>query len=304
MAKETGSEISFQDAANVARRVKMVLAQESGQGSNKRSHHSGIFSGASSGGKDYFGRGNPPKPFQSTLQAFHGVPGGRVLICSRQGQQSQQPKSCYTCGDTRHIARFCPRALSSSQHQCSHAMVLAPGVPPPSQIAKGRGRGVRGGGQVVRGGGQAARGGSQLVGGRPRDVVQSGTVSICSREASVLYDPGSIYSYVSSYFAPYLVMPRDSLSASVYVSTPVGDSIMVDRVYHTCVVVIGGLETHVDLLLLDMVDFDVILGMDWLSPYHAILDCHAKTVTLALLGLPNLEWRGFLVILLAGLSHV
>ncbi|XP_019244257.1 PREDICTED: uncharacterized protein LOC109224125, partial [Nicotiana attenuata] len=30
--------------------------------------------------------------------------------------------------------------------------------------------------------------------------------------------------------------------------------------------------------LLDMVDFDVIMGMDWLSPYHAILDCHAKTV--------------------------
>ncbi|XP_070008291.1 uncharacterized protein, partial [Nicotiana sylvestris] len=40
------------------------------------------------------------------------------------------------------------------------------------------------------------------------------------------------------------------------------------------------------LLLLDMVDFDVILGMDWLSPYHAILDCHAKTVTLALPDLP------------------
>ncbi|XP_070040612.1 uncharacterized protein [Nicotiana tomentosiformis] len=32
--------------------------------------------------------------------------------------------------------------------------------------------------------------------------------------------------------------------------------------------------------------------MDWLSPYHAILDCHAKTVTLALLGLPRLELRG------------
>ncbi|XP_070004179.1 uncharacterized protein [Nicotiana sylvestris] len=31
--------------------------------------------------------------------------------------------------------------------------------------------------------------------------------------------------------------------------------------------------------------------MDWLSPYHAILDCHAKAVTLALLGLPQLEWR-------------
>ncbi|XP_070037272.1 uncharacterized protein [Nicotiana tomentosiformis] len=41
-----------------------------------------------------------------------------------------------------------------------------------------------------------------------------------------------------------------------------------------------------------MVDFDVILGMDVLSPYHAILDCHAKMVTLAISGLPQLEWKG------------
>ncbi|XP_070029922.1 uncharacterized protein [Nicotiana sylvestris] len=73
---------------------------------------------------------------------------------------------------------------------------------------------------------------------------------------------------------------------------PVGDSIVVDRVYRSCMVVIGSFETSVDLLLLDMVDFDIILGMDWLSPYYAILDCHAKTVTLALPGLPHLEWRG------------
>ncbi|XP_070034529.1 uncharacterized protein [Nicotiana tomentosiformis] len=87
-------------------------------------------------------------------------------------------------------------------------------------------------------------------------------------------------------------MPRGSLSAPVYVSTPVGDSIVVDRVHRLCVVTIRSLETSVDLLLLDMVDFDVILGMDWLSPYHAILDCHAKMVTLAMLGLPRLGLRG------------
>ncbi|XP_070054205.1 uncharacterized protein [Nicotiana tomentosiformis] len=88
-----------------------------------------------------------------------------------------------------------------------------------------------------------------------------------------------------------MVMPRDSLSAPLYVSTPVGDSIIVDRVYRSCVISIGSLKTSVDLLLLDMVDFDVILGIDWLSSYHAILDCHAKTVTLAMAGLPRLEWR-------------
>ncbi|XP_070046755.1 uncharacterized protein [Nicotiana tomentosiformis] len=43
-----------------------------------------------------------------------------------------------------------------------------------------------------------------------------------------------------------------------------------------------------------MVDFDVIFDMDWLSPCHAIPDCHAKTVTLAVLGFPRVEWRGSL----------
>ncbi|XP_070032786.1 uncharacterized protein [Nicotiana tomentosiformis] len=65
-----------------------------------------------------------------------------------------------------------------------------------------------------------------------------------------------------------------------------------DRVYRSCVVTIRSLDTCVDIRLLDMVDFYVILGMDWLSPYHAILDCHAKTMTLALPGLPRLEWKG------------
>ncbi|XP_070050905.1 uncharacterized protein [Nicotiana tomentosiformis] len=74
-------------------------------------------------------------------------------------------------------------------------------------------------------------------------------------------------------------------------STLEGDSVVVDHVYRSCVVTIGSFETSVDILLIDVVDFDVILGMDWLSPYHAILDCQAKTVTLAMPGLPHLECK-------------
>ena len=33
-----------------------------------------------------------------------------------------------------------------------------------------------------------------------------------------------------------------------------------------------------DLILLDIHDFDVILGMDWLSIHHAIVDCYRKEV--------------------------
>ncbi|XP_070032230.1 uncharacterized protein [Nicotiana tomentosiformis] len=117
----------------------------------------------------------------------------------------------------------------------------------------------------------------------------------CWRDASVLFDLGSTYSYISSLFSPYLDVSRESLGVSVYVSIPLGDSVVVDCVYRSCGVTFCGCETRTDLLLLDIVDFEVILGMDWLSSYHAILDSHANTVTLVMSEMPRLEWRGLSV---------
>ena len=47
--------------------------------------------------------------------------------------------------------------------------------------------------------------------------------------------------------------------------------------YRSCLVTFLGSNTHVDFVILEMVDFDVILGMTWLSPNIAILDCNAKS---------------------------
>ncbi|XP_070046500.1 uncharacterized protein [Nicotiana tomentosiformis] len=132
---------------------------------------------------------------------------------------------------------------------------------------------------------QPAKCGAQSVQGHPRGRV-------CHMDASVLFEPGSTYSFVSSYFASYLDMPRGYLNIHFHVSTPIGDSIIVDHMYHPCVVTVGGYETRIDFLLLNMVDFEVILGMDWLSSCHAILDCHDKTVMLMMPRLPRLEWKG------------
>ncbi|XP_070004679.1 uncharacterized protein [Nicotiana sylvestris] len=106
----------------------------------------------------------------------------------------------------------------------------------------------------------------------------SGIVPICHRNASILFDPGSTYSYVSSYFVPYLGLSRDCLCSPVYVSTLMGDSLVVDHMHQSCLITLSGFVTRANLLLLSMVDFDVILGMDWLLPNYAILDCHAKTM--------------------------
>ena len=50
----------------------------------------------------------------------------------------------------------------------------------------------------------------------------------------------------------------------IRVSTHVGESVIVEKVYRSCLVSFVGSNTHVDLVILEMVDLDVILGMTWL----------------------------------------
>ena len=125
-------------------------------------------------------------------------------------------------------------------------MISAPVATPPAQLARGGGQAGRG---RPRGGGQAryyalpAR--TEVV---ASDSVITGIVPVCHRDASVLFDPGSTYSYVSSYFASYLGVSRDSLSSPVYMSTLVGNYVVVDQIYQFCVVTFCGFETREDLL--------------------------------------------------------
>ncbi|CAA0829980.1 Unknown protein, partial [Striga hermonthica] len=46
---------------------------------------------------------------------------------------------------------------------------------------------------------------------------------------------------------------------------------------------IGGRLLSTDAFILEMRDFDLILGMDWLSFYHADIRCHDRDITLYLL---------------------
>ena len=56
------------------------------------------------------------------------------------------------------------------------------------------------------------------------------------------------------------------------VSLPAGDPLIADRVVRDSRVLIEGQEFPADLVALDMRDFDVVLGMDWLSRHRATLD--------------------------------
>ncbi|RVW63783.1 Transposon Ty3-G Gag-Pol polyprotein [Vitis vinifera] len=123
------------------------------------------------------------------------------------------------------------------------------------------------------------------------DVV-TGTLRIHTLFARVLIDPGSTHSFVSVSFAGLLGLPVASMDFDLIVATPVGDSVVASRMLRNCIVMIGYREMPVDLVLLDLQDFDVILGMDWLASYHASVDCFEKRVTFSILGQPKFSFEG------------
>ncbi|XP_020524745.1 uncharacterized protein LOC110007553 [Amborella trichopoda] len=119
-----------------------------------------------------------------------------------------------------------------------------------------------------------------------------GTLSICGVRAKALIDPCSSHSFVAPHFACHLTVTPTCLNYTLTVSTLVGDSLETDRVFRQCGINIDGCDLPVDLILLDIQDFDVILGMDWLYTYHATVNCHEKMVTFKCLDQVVLHFEG------------
>ncbi|XP_057250746.1 uncharacterized protein LOC104908979 [Beta vulgaris subsp. vulgaris] len=68
--------------------------------------------------------------------------------------------------------------------------------------------------------------------------------------------------------------------SAMSVTIPNGESILCDVMYRNCPILIGGCEFQVDLVQFELTDFDVILGMNWLSKYKADINCLNHEITL------------------------
>lgn len=107
----------------------------------------------------------------------------------------------------------------------------------------------------------------------------------------VLFDMGSNLSYMSIYFSSCFDTTFDPLDVIIYVYTPIEDSLLVDQVYTYLIMTFASHETMVNLHFIDMIDFYVIMGMDWLSFYHVFIDCYAMILTLALSCMTKIAWK-------------
>ena len=89
-----------------------------------------------------------------------------------------------------------------------------------------------------------------------------------------------MHSFASMPFLDLFQVETQPLGARMRVSLPTGYPLFSDRVVRDSRVLIGGQEFPADLVALDMRDFDVVLGMNWLSSHRATLDCYKKEVKL------------------------
>ena len=83
------------------------------------------------------------------------------------------------------------------------------------------------------------------------DVVTS-TLRIHTLFSRALIDPSSTYSFVSVSFVGLLGMPIDNMDFDLFVATPLGDSIVVNKILRDCCMMIGYREMTIDLILLDL----------------------------------------------------
>ncbi|XP_070054418.1 uncharacterized protein [Nicotiana tomentosiformis] len=115
-----------------------------------------------------------------------------------------------------------------------------------------------------------------------------------ARGSSVLAGHGTSMGGAQSSGEPnrfYAMSGRQSAEASPDVVT-VGESIVAVRIYMDCVVTVHDRDTMANLIELWMINFDVIMGMDWLYSCFSKLDCRTKIMRLEFPNEPTVEWEG------------
>ena len=92
-----------------------------------------------------------------------------------------------------------------------------------------------------------------------------GNFTIFDTIVHALIDPGSTHSYVCTDIPNLGNLPRSETEYDILVTNPLGHSVTVNKVYRDCLIRIREYKFLGDLIELSFREFDVILGMDWLS---------------------------------------
>ena len=140
-----------------------------------------------------------------------------------------------------------------------------------------------------RGRGQGPQAGTSGVQGRVYSITPSvestdqpvihGTFLLSRLWARVLFDSGASHSFIIASVVIELGLKVKALEEPLYVSSPLGIRARIGMICRGYELEISGILLTVDLRVIDMSEFDVILGMDWLTAYKVVIDCERRRVT-------------------------
>lgn len=119
-----------------------------------------------------------------------------------------------------------------------------------------------------------------------------GILTLFGHDVRVLFYTGSSHSFVAPRAVCHIPIPRTALPYYLIVTTP-GDAVLVGSdIYRDCEIKVHDKDMLDDLVALDIRDFDLILGMDWLSRHFAKVDCQRKVICFELPQQPVVWYRG------------
>ena len=118
------------------------------------------------------------------------------------------------------------------------------------------------------------------------------TLNILGHFARVLVGCGTTNSVSSHTFAQVTQPHHKPLGFALEFAMPREEKCYVDYGYPGCPVLVEDVVMSANLIPLDIVDFEVILGTDWLHYNRAKIDYYGKSVTFHRPGLPKVTFMG------------
>ena len=117
-------------------------------------------------------------------------------------------------------------------------------------------------------------------------------ILVYDHDAYALMDPGATHSFILVPFTERHQIESQPIDCRMVVSVPKGDTMISERIVLGSRLVIQNKDFPEDLIVLGIHDFDIVLGMDWLSKHRATLDCYKKEVRLVRPEEPSVIFRG------------
>ncbi|GJW38799.1 putative reverse transcriptase domain-containing protein, partial [Tanacetum coccineum] len=105
-----------------------------------------------------------------------------------------------------------------------------------------------------------------------------GTYFLNNLYATVLFDSGVDFSFISTKFVPVLNEKPSIANPGFMIEVANGKKEKVDRIFCGYSLELGDSIFPINLIPLGQGSFDVIVGMDWLSNQKAVIVCHEKIV--------------------------